>query len=154
MCTPTFGGIAYDCDQAEHDKLAATQAEYEEAEAVYASVNRHIESLAAEGKPIDDEVKAVARGAFLKDITKTQQLFIDGTVKVKGHTKVAWWRPLDAQEDGSDLAVTLCTTPGSLVASSGGQRIPDAWIQHSVFLEKRDQNLLVTSVNVSEVDSC
>lgn len=152
-CTPIFTGNPYDCDQTEYNDLTAERARYDEAAALYADVMIETENLLAANEPITDELAAKLTEDYLDEVTSSLAAYADADVDAEGHRTIEWSRPRSRSNKGSDLAIEVCSSPGDLIISVGGQSVPEAYIRELVFF-RDDSGLKLASSKVGEVESC
>lgn len=154
-CTPTFGGAAYPCGRTEHEQLAATAKKYEDAAALYDKLNYHLETLAAQRKPIDDEVRSMAAGEFLDQVTESQKEFESGRIKVSGHSETKWARPLRKAQLGSYLALRMCSAPATLKIVTAGEVVAPIHLESSAFFDHvGGPSLRLIRLTSKKVSSC
>ena len=154
QCTPIFSGDVYDCDQTEVDELAAERARYDEAADLYRQVMSGTEVLLAEKRPMSDELSSMLTGEYLEKTTDMLSRFAASSREISGHRTIEWSSPLSNVNQGSDLAIEVCSSPGTFTAVNDGVTADKVSILEYIFLETDGDSMLVASSRNTVVEAC
>ncbi len=154
QCTPTFGGDAYPCSQAELDALTATAARYNAAIDLYKRYTVHAESLLAAHQPADRELRSMMVDPFASEVVSTLAANVSAPTQSRGNHAFAWARPADLADGMSVLAVSFCTEPGTFDVTSGGTTLPRTTFREDVFFIEESGQLKISSNKSTEVLAC
>lgn len=155
QCTPEAGGEAYACDQAEHERMVARDEQYAEAERVYRRATAVAQELRSQKQLMNDELGSLttdeSRMSFEEALVATQQ----SDAIWEGSSRIEWVRRAPGiANEGSNVALEVCTSPGDLTVTSGDSTATPGTYFEQVFFRKEGGTLKMSSSKTSEVESC
>ena len=153
-CTPIFSGDPSSCSQEDFDKLASERQRYDEAERIYTEMLARSETLLAEKRPMDDELRAMLTGDLLASRQSLLEDNVGSGTQYAGHSRIEWAHPINHSNLGSDLALEVCSSPGDFQISTDGVEYPSESILAEVFFVEEGGVLKVASSKAAAVDQC
>ncbi|WP_342371875.1 hypothetical protein PCC79_11390 [Propioniciclava soli] len=155
QCTPEAGGEAYACDQAEYEAMVVRDEQYAEAERVYRRAMEIVNALTNSKQPINSELIAITTGSAQADFEKALLDISQDGAEYSGTPEIEWIRRApDAVDQGSVVALEVCTSPGDQVVVVDGVPIPSSTAFERVFFRLEDGQMKMASGQAGEVASC
>ncbi|WP_232549482.1 hypothetical protein [Propioniciclava soli] len=155
QCTPEAGGEAYACDEAEHERMVARDEQYAEAERVYRRAMETANDLLIAKEAMSDGLRDLTVGAAQEDLEKTLLEASRSDVAYSGEMEIEWVRPTNIADRGSDLALEICSSPGTQSFTANGETTAIAsYVLEDVFFTKTDGGIKLSSIKGAEVEEC
>lgn len=104
---------------------------------------------------MSEELRSLVSGSYGAALAQSLEEGLTSSLGYRGERAVEWVRrEPNVVDQGSEVTLEVCTSPGTLIISEGGrQRTPPSY-QEQVFFRDVDGGLRITSNRIAEVSTC